>query len=602
MFRKSNKERQIDLFGSVPTLLPDNATDKYNDKSYWHNQFRQEIAHLIDESPYKVLFNDKMGAPNASIRLLVGMMIIKEAFGWSDSQLFEQCQFNLLVRSALGLVNMNDSLPAESTYYLLRKRIYEYHRLTGEDLLEKTFAQITREQIKQFDVNGRKIRMDSKLIGSNIAFYSRYEIIHQTLIRFYKSLGQLGQAKLSLSDRQPLDELSGEEPNKTVYRSTKEEIQGRLQLIGMLIYKLLKTFTGQSNEEYQLLQRVFNEQYKVIEDQKIQLRPKEEIASGSVQSPHDPDSAFRQKGDQRVKGYSVNITETISDDKGLDLITNVIVDQANTADKDFVQPAIEATVEVTGQKVESAYLDGAFQSPDNDEFCKDIDMVYTGIQGEQSRYDLEMTPDGLMVTDTQTGVHTLATMAKKLKNSKEDRWVINTAEGRIYFGQKAIRTSELRHTMKNRPIEETRKRNNVEATIFLLSFLSRNNKTRYRRLFKQQMWAYCRCLWINLVRIIRFSKQTCQRTIKTMEMRAKMAELDQIFPFQINFQPIMSHQSSKAIFLLVINFLSLLLIVPFWRGLNIQHFISAYIYYWIHGLWQDLFWQETCRKAWLSIP
>jgi uncharacterized protein YukE len=267
MFKKSSKEAQFNIFSSVNSLLPEGATDTHNDKNHWHNQFRQEVINLIDETHYKVLFNDSIGAPNASIRKLIGMMILKEAFGWSDSQLFEQCRFNLLTRSALGLVNMNDSLPTDSTYYLLRKRIYDFQRLTGEDLLEKTFAHITREQIKQFDVNGRKIRMDSKLIGSNIAYYSRYEIIHQTLSRFYKSLGKLGQTRLTPSDRQQLDELAGEEPNKTVYRSTKEEIQGRLQLMGVLIYTLLNTFIGQTSEEYQLLQRVFDEQYKIAEDQ-----------------------------------------------------------------------------------------------------------------------------------------------------------------------------------------------------------------------------------------------------------------------------------------------------------------------------------------------
>jgi hypothetical protein len=562
MFRKSKKERQIDLFGSIPAFLPDKATDKYNDKSYWHNQFRQEITHLIDENAYKVLFNETMGAPNASIHILVGMMIIKEAFGWSDSQLFEQCQFNLLVRSALGLVNMNDPLPAESTYYLLRKRMYEYQRQTGEDLLEKTFAQITREQIKQFDVNGRKIRMDSKLIGSNIAYYSRYEIIHQTLSRFYTSLGKFKQARLVPSLRQQLEELTGEEPNKTVYRSTKEEIQGRLQLIGVLIYTLLNTFTGQTSESYQLLQRVFDEQYKIVENKQVKLRPKEEITSGSVQSPHDPDSAFRQKGDQRVKGYSVNITETTSDE-GLNLITNVIVDQANTADKDFVQPAIAATVEVTGQQVETAYLDGAFQSPGNDEFCKDIDMVFTGIQSEYSRYDLEKTTEGLLVTNTQTGERIMATLAKKNKSSKEDRWYIKTAERRVYFGQLAIRASILRKIMKNRSVEELRKRNNVEATIFQVAFPLKNNKSKYRGLLKQRNWAYCRCLYVNLVRIIKFTKQTCQRTIKTMEMRVKKVDFALNFSIRIYFQPDCTPQFSKAIFLLAINFLSLLINVPF---------------------------------------
>ncbi len=109
-----------------------------------------------------------------------------------------------------------------------------------------------------------------------------------------------------------------------------------------------------------------------------------------------------------------------------------------------------------------------------------------------------------------------AVLAKKLKNSKEDRWRIATANGNKYFGQQAIRASELRKTMKQRTIEELHKRNNVEATIFQLSFLLRNNKTRYRGQFKHELWAYCRCLWINLVRIINFMKQTCQRTFLTM--------------------------------------------------------------------------------------
>jgi len=516
MFRKTNKEQQVDLFGGVPSILDGGSLKQYSDDGHWHNQFRNQVVSRIDETVFKVLFNETTGAPNASVSLLVGMMILKEAFGWSDSQLFEQCRFNLLVRCALGLFNLNDALPAESTYYLLRKRMYEHQNQIGEDLMEKTFKRITSGQVQEFDVNGRSIRMDSKLLGSNIAFYSRYEIIHHTLCRFYKTLDKQEKSRLSAMDKEQLKELTKEEPLKTVYRSNREEIKSRLQSIGILVYKIVNTFTGHESEQYQLLCRVFGEQYKVAEDQQIQLRQREEIDSGSVQSPHDPDSAYRHKGNQKVKGYSVNITETASDDS-LNLVTDAIVEKANVPDTEFVQPAIESTTEVTGQVVETAYADGAYQSPDNDEFCENIDMVFTGIQGYPSRYELEMTPTGLIVTDTQTGERIQAVLAKKLKNSKEDRWRITTASGNKYFGQQAIRASELRRAMKQRPIEEIHKRNNVEATIFQLSFLLRNNKTRYRGQFKQKLWAYCRCLWINLVRIINFMKQTCQRTFKTME-------------------------------------------------------------------------------------
>jgi hypothetical protein len=368
---------------------------------------------------------------------------------------------------------------------------------------------------------------------------------------FYKSLDKIAKSRLLATDLEHLKQLVEEESSKTVYRSTREELKGRLQPIGILIYKMLKLFGELQTESFQLLERVFNEQYKVSEQQ-IELRPKEEISSSSVQSPHDPDSAYRNKQDQQVKGYSVNITETCSENN-LNLITNVIVEKANTPDTAFVEPAIQATIEVTGQPVEKAYFDGAYQSPSNDECCQNIDMVYTGIQGFESRYDLEMTPEGLLVTDTQTGEHMKAVLVKKLKNSKEDRWKITTSKGHYYFSQLAIRASHLRRKMKKRPLEELRKRNNVEATIFQLGFPLRNNKSKYRGLIKQKSWAYCRCLWINLVRILNFTKQICQRTFKTMKITVIRPLFLDYFTLQKRLQPIWSRAFSIVLFLPIVN-------------------------------------------------
>jgi hypothetical protein len=540
-------------------MLDEGSFKQYNDEKHWHNQFREQIIMRIDESIFKVLFNETMGAPNSPIRVLVGMMILKESFVWSDSQLFEHCRFNLLTRSALGLFNINDPLPAESTYYLMRQRIYEHQKQSGEDLMDKTFKQITREQVKEFDVNGRSIRMDSKLIGSNIAYFTRYEIIHQSLCKFYKTMDNQDKFRLSLTDRAQLEELAKEESHKTVYRSTKEEIKARLQLIGILIYTLLKTFAEQKSEQYQLLQRVFNEQYKVIEDQQVELRTKEEIHSDSVQSPHDSDCAYRNKRHHQVKGYSINITETCSEDN-LNLITNVKVDKANVPDTAFVQDAITATAELTDQKVEKVYLDGAYHSQTNEDFCNehDIDFVLTGIQGELPRYDLDLTPNGLIVTDTKTGESIQAVLAKKFKSINPNSWRIRTEKGNYYFTELAVNSSILRKKLKNRTEEELHKRNNVEATIFQLGYPLHNNKSKYRGMCQQQIWAYCRCLWVNLVRIINFIKQICQRTSKAMEIPFQLAVFCEIFLFRINFQQNWVRQFSIVVFLsIIVNYSSL---------------------------------------------
>jgi hypothetical protein len=277
--------------------------------------------------------------------VLIGMMIIKDAFGCSDSQLFDQCRFDILVRGALGIFNMNDEIPVESTYYLLRNRIHEHQQQHHEDLFQKTFNLITKGQIKEFNVNGRNIRMDSKLIGSNIAYFSRYEIIHHTLTLFYKTMNESMLSFLPASDRKQLKELSEEEPLKTIYRTNREEIKSRMQSIGILVYKLINLFNDQTSEQYRLLKRVFGEQYKVTENKQVELRPKEEITADSVQSPHDPDSAYRHKGDQQVKGYSFNVTETASDDP-LNLITNVNAQKANAPDTMFVQPSMRQTLKL----------------------------------------------------------------------------------------------------------------------------------------------------------------------------------------------------------------------------------------------------------------
>ena len=557
MFRKSNKEPQLDVFGSVPSMLDERSLKQYNDEKHWHNQFREQILIRIDESIFKGLFNETMGAPNAPIRILVGMMILKESFTWSDSQLFEHCQFNLLTRSSLGLFNINDPLPAESTYYLLRKRIYDHQKYCGEDLMDKVFDHITGEQIKEFTVNGQSIRMDSKLIGSNIAWCSRYEIIHETVRQFYQEIPTQGlKKKMSKGDRHDLDELLSEESRKVVYHSTKEELNLRMERLGQLIHRLLRAV--KQNPYHDLLSRVFKEQYQ-LSDGQVTIRPKEEISSDSVQSPHDPDSAYRNKNNQQVKGYSLNVTETCSDNQ-LNLITDVKVDKANTPDTTFVQDAITSTTEVTEQKVDRVYLDGAYHSPDNDGFCKDndIDLVLTGIQGGIPRYDLDLTQDGLIVTDTLTGECIQAILARKSKRSKQNRWRIPTEKGYYYFSEQAVIASMLRKKIRNRSEDELHKRNNVEATIFQLSYPLRNNKSKYRGLFKQQMWSYCRCLWINLVRIINFIKQICQRTFKTMETPVKLTVLCEIFSFQIDFQRNWNKQFSILVFLSIIaNFYNL---------------------------------------------
>jgi hypothetical protein len=435
------------------------------------------------------------------------MMILKEAQGWSDSQLFEQCQFNLLVRSALGLQNLDDSAPAASTYYLLRHRIVSFEQEGNENLIEKVFAQVTKSQAMEFNLNGNKIRMDSKLLGSNIAWYSRYELIHETVCMVYRSLKPQIDPLLSESDISLLSQMSEESGDKVSYRNSKSELELKLIELGVIIHKIIIGMNGNSSEALKILGRVFKEQYQFVDD-KITMRPKEEISAGSVQSPHDTECHYRKKNKKQVKGYSFNITETCDTGNKLNLVTNVLVDTAGTADCDFLQPAIEATQKMVTQKIETANTDGAYHSVHNQDYCNknNIDLIIGAIQGKPSHYDLALYEgDNLVVTDLQTNLTVPCCRAASHKDGGCPKWVIKDTEGKPrYFSQKQIDTSMLRKQISARSRSELNVRNNVEASIFQLGYHYPNNKTRYRGLIKHKIWANVRCLWINFVRISNF--------------------------------------------------------------------------------------------------
>ncbi|NEW85565.1 MAG: transposase [Mariniphaga sp.] len=512
MFKKSSKSVQLNIFTSPKTLFSGNSLKMYEDEHAWHNQFRNQVTMRVDENLFLPLYCEDNGTPNASVRVLIAMMVLKEAEGLSDQKIFENCRFNLLVRSALGLHNADDPLPTESTYYLFRKRIQDYAKKNNENLFETAFAQITKDQCAEFEVSGKRIRMDSKLLGSNIAWLSRYELIHETLRLFYIQAKQSGKLDQATQDR--LDELLKLEGNIVVYTCSSEEVKSRLQELGELIYKILPLFSPSLGVYYQTLHRVFNEQYRVDEKKIVVAREKEEISAKSVQSPHDTDCHYRNKDDQKVKGYSVNITESCDDDNPLNLIGRVDVRNASTSDVAFFQDDIKKAQEVFPDKIEAAHADGAYHSPDNQQFCKDnqINLYLHAIQGGKGRYQFNFSEDGkLSIFDTID--NKIVEYLNVICKNDIEKWRIKTEKGYRYFTQKDIDGYLIRKQIEETPIETLQFRNNVEATIFQLAYHYPNAKSRYRGEIKHQMWANIRCLWVNFVRILKYIKQLCQRTL-----------------------------------------------------------------------------------------
>ena len=533
MFKKTDPNPQLDMFTSPTTQLCSRASKKYTDPNAWHNMFYRLYTSKVDEELFKPLFPEgkKSGRPTASIRILVSMSWLKEGFGCSDEELFEKIEFDLLTRKALGIEHISDAAPSLDTYYLFRRRICDYYEKTGVDLMQKCFEQVTGNLVGQLKISGKCIRMDSKLIGSNIARQSRYELIHATLVKYLKT-NTLDRLPKEL--REQADAYLKEDGSKTVYRSDSDTLQSRLQAIGDFIHSILRQFTDES-PLYALLSRVFSEQYLVGEDGKVTLRDKKTVSANSVQNPNDPEASYRDKHDQKVQGYVSNFTETVEEDKP-SIITSVQVETATFADCHFAEEAVENSERVTKSTVEDLYADGAYQSPENRKFAEDHGgmRLKTGKMQGGARWELvpHKHDDGLTVREIATG-KTFEAVKSVNQKGKHERWRIpwNNKTGWRYFQDTEVEAYQLRKQIESLPPEEQHKRNNVEAAMFQYSFHTRNGKTRYRGLFKHRMQAYSRAMWMNLRRVVIFHLSAFQRPILALfgPLRGAFGHLVMIF-------------------------------------------------------------------------
>ena len=467
MFRASPNSSQIDLFSNVEQFLRERDQEKLNDANAWHNVFLAQVTNRIPEERFARLFDDETGRPNAPIRVLVAMLILKEGCGWSDEQLFESVHFNLLVRRTLGLLNLTDEVPVESTYYLFKQRLYRYQIESGVNLLHEVFQELTGDQAKRLGVVGEKLRMDSTLLDSNLATCTRLQLVIGCLQVFYKSLTDAQKGHLNEADRALFERLCAKRASQLIYGLDEKTKTAWLEDFGALLLRLQQATGVHSSPRYELIERLFLEQYQIdteSEEQRVVLKPPAEISADSLQSPHDEEATYRKKKDETVRGYSANVTETCEEQ--LNLIVDVQVEPATTADNRYLQEAVQNSEEVLDGPAQEISADGAYYSEENEAYAKEQEkeIHYTGFPGKPGRYDYERTDDGVVVIECQSGERQLA------EEYKPGRYRFRVDGKWRYITDKDIDAADCRRRTQNLPRKLFNRRCNVEATVFQLCY------------------------------------------------------------------------------------------------------------------------------------
>jgi len=376
MFKKNKKHLQPALI-SAASELPEKQLKLL--KGSWANSFYDEFFCRLDEEIFAVLYSSEPSRPNIPVNVMVGLEVLKAGFGWSDEELYENYCFNLQVRYALGYDRLGDGDFAIRTLYYFRERLSKHYLKSGDNLLEQAFEQITDAQIRDLQVRTGMQRMDSTQIASNIVAASRLQLLVEAIQRVHRILSETDQDRLAESFGPYLKETAG---HYTYRVKGKAAVQEHLQQAGSAIDALLAELKdGYAHEPaYQVLERIFAENFKRVEDQ---VCPKEnqELTSGSLQSVDDLEASYRTKSNANYKGYVANLTETCDPQNDLQLITKVQVAPNNIDDSQLLAEALPNLQERTD--LETLMTDGGFGGEASDTALQgqDVKLIQTAIRG-----------------------------------------------------------------------------------------------------------------------------------------------------------------------------------------------------------------------------
>ena len=320
---------------------------------------------------------------------MVGAIILQHRRGWSFDELFKQLQFNILVRFALGLDDLETMPFCRATLFNFQNRLNEHYIKTGQNLLEYVFDALTDKQLRTLKVKTGIQRTDSTFAASNIRNYTRLQLLVETIIRIDRILKEEDKKQF----REHLGCYVNSSSDHYIYRLKATDIPHELEKIAMAYAWVRKHFRKRYKEDpvFSIFESIFKEQL-LKENGNIIPKSSEELRSGNIQSPDDPDATYRNKNGKKSIGQKIQVTETSHPDNELNLLTDIFVTPNNVDDSQGLCGRIDHLKSKTPDLTEH-HIDGAYGSTDNDkEYEKNhIDPVQTGIRGKRAGVDIEIT-------------------------------------------------------------------------------------------------------------------------------------------------------------------------------------------------------------------
>ena len=503
MFKENNRHRQKQLF-SFDYFLPEKKRKKLKESK--ECAFYQLILCKIDEKIFSVLYSDKKSRPNAPINVMLSSLILKEKNGWSYKQLLDRIDFDIKIRTALGLQGLEETPFTEPTIFDFQNRLNDYNIKHGVNLIEQVFDRLTNKQLEDLNVRADIQRSDSFLVASNIRKYSRLQLLIEGILRFYRVLKDEEKESINSLISSYLDKKTS---GRYIYDLSRDDIPKEFENIGRIYLEIIEIFRNnyQDVDIYKILERLFEEHFTVVEE-KVSIKSTDELSSSIMQSPDDLDATYRKKRDQESRGQLVNITETANPDNDINLICDICNAPNNKDDSKILNERIDNIKEKTPELTE-LHTDGAYGSKENDKKMEELEInhIQTGVRGRKSKVLIEIEKNGNCeyevscpnqeVKSSPARKHYKALFDNeicancKLRDSCPTILLKKNNKRVYYFTEKDYLKNSRHRKILKIPEERRKLRSNVEATVKeFKDRLNHKGKLKVRGAFKTSVWAY----------------------------------------------------------------------------------------------------------------
>lgn len=398
---KENNYQQLSITDSFSglTLREQKALE-----NSWAKVFSDELFPAIDEKRFSVLYSNPASRPNTPVNVIIGALIIKELFDYSDDELVENLMLDLHLQYALHTTSFEEQPLSDKTLSCFRKRCFDYENLNNVDLYHDCVHDLSGTIAKIMGINSRVRRMDSMMIEANIRTLSRMELIYTCTAKLASCLDDLDTTLLPEELKHYTD---SNDFNRVIYHQRSKDADGRMNTLLSDADSLL-SICGSDYEsviEYELFIRCLSEQ-TIVEEQTRRLRKKEDgtMNSTALQNPSDPEATYRTKAGKNHRGYVANLEESVGSNGSV--VTAYEYEPNIHSDIQFLKEHLGQI----GNQEEPVTLvaDGAYSGIENQALAesRNIELITTSLVGKEAPdilADFVFNEDGTKVIQCPAG-------------------------------------------------------------------------------------------------------------------------------------------------------------------------------------------------------